>query len=166
MSKRRDNAFTQHILEIRKYPDKILRKRCEDIEEVASYERKIFSEMLFTMKYFKGIGLAAPQVGLLKKIIVADIGEGEIMLANPKIIKLKGKDRMVEGCLSIPQAQVDVERAYEVIVEGLNEKGEQIEIKARGLLARVLQHEIDHLEGKLIIDYLPFLERLRFKFFR
>ncbi len=151
------------ILEIKKYPDKVLRKKCEKIEEVSSYEKDLFSKMLFTMRRFQGIGLAAPQVGILKRLIVVDIGEEEIKLANPKILKIKGEDKLVEGCLSIPGAQVEVKRAYEVVVEGLNEKDELIQIKAKGLLARVLQHEIDHLDGKLIIDYLPFWRKWKFK---
>ncbi|MCD6583739.1 MAG: peptide deformylase [Candidatus Omnitrophica bacterium] len=151
------------VLEIKKYPDKVLRKKCEEIEGVSSYEKELFSKMLFTMRCFQGIGLAAPQVGLLKRLIVVDIGEKEIKLANPKILEVKGEDALVEGCLSIPQAQVEVKRAYEVVVEGLNEKDELVQIKARGLLARVLQHEIDHLDGKLIIDYLPFWRKWKFK---
>ncbi len=151
------------ILEIKKYPDKVLRKKCEEIEGISSYEKDLFSKMLFTMRRFQGIGLAAPQVGLLKRLIVVDIGEKEIKLANPKVLEVKGEDKLVEGCLSIPQAQVEVKRAYEVVVEGLNEKGKLVQIKAKGLLARVLQHEIDHLDGKLIIDYLPFWRKWKFK---
>jgi len=151
------------VLEIKKYPDKVLRKKCEEIEGISSYEKDLFSKMLFTMRRFQGIGLAAPQVGILKRLIVVDIGEKEIKLANPKILEVKGEDKLVEGCLSIPGAQVEVKRAYEVVVEGLNEKGKLIQIKAKGLLARVLQHEIDHLDGKLIIDYLPFWRKWKFK---
>ena len=151
------------VLEIKKYPDKVLRKKCEEIEGISSYEKDLFSKMLFTMRRFQGIGLAAPQVGILKRLIVVDIGEGEIKLANPKILEVKGEDKLVEGCLSIPGAQVEVKRAYEVVVEGLNEKDKLIQIKAKGLLARVLQHEIDHLDGKLIIDYLPFWRKWKFK---
>ncbi|OQX85896.1 MAG: peptide deformylase [Candidatus Omnitrophica bacterium 4484_70.2] len=151
------------VLEIKKYPDKVLRKKCEEIEGISSYEKDLFSKMLFTMRRFQGIGLAAPQVGILKRLIVVDIGEGEIKLANPKILEVKGEDKLVEGCLSIPGAQVEVKRAYEVVVEGLNEKDKLIQIKAKGLLARVLQHEIDHLDGKLIIDYLPFWRKWKFR---
>lgn len=151
------------VLEIKKYPDKVLRKKCEKIEEVSSYEKDLFSKMLFTMRHFQGIGLAAPQVGILKRLIVVDLGEKEFKLANPEILEVKGEDKLVEGCLSIPGAQVEVKRAYEVVVEGLNEENKLVQIKAKGLLARVLQHEIDHLDGKLIIDYLPFWRRWKFK---
>lgn len=147
-------------LEIKKYPDAILRKKCEAVRAVTAQEKRIFENMLFTMHTFKGIGLAAPQIGLVKQLIVADIGEGVIKLANPEIISSSGSDRMVEGCLSIPERAVEIKRFYEVIVRGLNEKGERVEIEARGLLARVLQHEIDHLRGKLIVDYLSLWKRL------
>lgn len=143
------------IFKIEEYPEKILRRKCRLVQNVTEREKNIFQKMLRTMYYFKGVGLAAPQVGIAEKIIVADIGEGTVTLANPQIIKRKGNDELEEGCLSIPQAQVNILRNYEITVTGINEKGELQEIKAKGLMARVLQHEIDHLEGKLIIDYLP-----------
>ena len=150
------------ILEIKKYPDVVLRKKCEAIEAVTAQEKRLFEEMLFTMHTFKGIGLAAPQIGLAKQLIVADIGKGVIKLGNPEIISSSGSDKMVEGCLSIPERTVEIKRPYQVIVRGLNEKGEGVEIEAKGLLARVLQHEIDHLRGRLIIDYLsPWKKLLR-----
>jgi len=139
-------------LRIRKFPDKVLRKRCNPVEEITSKEVELFEKMLFTMKHFSGIGLAAPQIGISQSLIIADIGEGSIKLANPEIVSLKGTGRMTEGCLSIPDISVDIERPYEVIVRGMNEKGQIIELKAKNLLARVLQHEIDHLNGILIID--------------
>jgi peptide deformylase len=123
----------------------------------------LFEQMLYTMRYYKGIGLAAPQIGISKQLIVADTGEGIIRLANPVIIEKSGSGEMEEGCLSIPDKKVNVTRPYKVVVSGLSYKGEKVEIKAEGLLARVLQHEIDHLTGKLIIDYLPFFERIKFK---
>ena len=150
-------------LEIKKYPQKILRKRCAPLERITEREKTLFEQMLFTMRFFSGIGLAAPQVGIPEKLIVAEV-EGEVVkLANPEIIALKGADNMKEGCLSVPGIGVDVERPYEVLIKGLNTDGRIVEIKARGLLARVLQHEIDHLCGRLIIDYLPFWKKLRFK---
>jgi len=150
-------------LEIKKYPQKILRKRCEPLEQITEREKMLFEQMLFTMRLFSGIGLAAPQVGIPEKIIVAEV-EGEVVkLANPEIIGIKGADNLHEGCLSVPGLGVDVERPYEAIVKGFNANGQIVEIKAKGLLARVLQHEIDHLFGKLIIDYLPFWKMLRFR---
>ena len=150
-------------LVIKKYPDKILRKRCVPVEKVTEKEKVLFEKMLFTMKHFCGIGLAAPQIGISKKLIVAEVEERTIKLANPEIIKIKGTDNMVEGCLSLPGFSVDIKRPYEVIVKGLNKKGQIVEVKAKGLLARVLQHETDHLKGKLIIDYMSPLEKVKFK---
>jgi len=150
-------------LAIKKYPDKILRKKCVELEEITDKERELLGKMFFTMRHFGGIGLAAPQIGISKKLIVAKVDEHTVKLANPEIIKIKGTDNMVEGCLSIPGVGVDVERAYRIVVKGLSENGQIVEIKAKGLLARVLQHEIDHLSGKLIIDYLPFWEKLKFR---
>ncbi|MFA5356309.1 MAG: peptide deformylase [Candidatus Omnitrophota bacterium] len=140
-------------LRISEYPDPVLRNKNASIERITESEIKLFEEMLFTMRHFAGIGLAAPQVGIARKLIVADIGEGAVRLANPVILKNKGSDKMEEGCLSIPGIGVVIERPDEVIVSGLNEEGRVIEFKAQGLFARVLQHEIDHLNGKLIIDY-------------
>jgi len=148
---------------IKTYPENVLRTKSKDIIEVTEREKTLFEKMLYTMRQVSGIGLAAPQVGINQRIIVIDIGQGPIKLANPEIIKAKGADVMEEGCLSVPGALVDVRRPSEVIVKALNEQGKIIEIKADGLLARVLLHEIDHLNGKLIIDYMNFLKKLKFK---
>ena len=110
---------------------------------------------------FGGIGLAAPQIGSPIQIIVADIGEGAVKIINPRVIKSKGEDRLTEGCLSLPDISVDIKRFCEIWVEALNEKGERIEVKAKGLLARVIQHEIDHLKGRLIIDYLSLIDKMK-----
>jgi peptide deformylase len=139
---------------IRIYPDPVLRKKCLPVEKITGEERDLFEEMLFIMRHFKGIGLAAPQVGISRSLIVADLGDNPICLANPTLLKIQGLSKAEEGCLSIPNASVLVERPDEIIVGGLNEKGKSIIIEARGILAKVLQHEMDHLEGKLIIDYL------------
>jgi len=150
-------------LAIKKYPDKILRGNCIHVQEITKEETELFGKMVFTMKHFCGIGLAAPQVGILEKLIVAEVKGEIIKLANPEILKVKGVDNMKEGCLSVPDLGVAIERPYEVIIKGLNEKGQTVEIKAKGFLARVLQHEIDHLYGKLIVDYLSFWEKLKFR---
>lgn len=150
-------------LKIRKYPDSILRGKCEPVKVVTPEEVKLFENMIHTMHYLSGIGIAAPQVGISRQLITADIGDGIIKLANPKIIKIKDFDEMVESCLSISDVNVRIKRGYEIEVYGLNEKGEIVEFKAKGLLARVIQHEIDHLNGKLIIDYMSFWQRLKFK---
>jgi len=149
------------ILSIKRYPEPILRKKSIQITEVTEKEIEFFENMLHTMYSLGGIGLAAPQVGSSTSIIVADIGEGAVKLANPRIIKTKGEDKLNEGCLSIPDMNVEIKRPYEILLEGLNEKGEHVEIKAKGLLARVIQHEIDHLKGRLIIDYLGLIEKMK-----
>jgi len=148
------------ILEIRKYSDKILRKECEALKNITEAERRVFDEMLFTMKHFRGIGLAAPQVGICKRLIVAVVGENIIKLANPEIIDRSGMDSMREGCLSVPDIMVTIKRPYKIVIEGLDEQGKLVRLKAEGLLARVLQHETDHLKGKMIIDYMGILEKI------
>ncbi len=151
------------ILEIKKYPDKILRKDSCAVEQITEKEISLFEDMLHTMRNASGIGLAAPQIGLNQKLIVADIGEGPLKLANPELIKIQGKYKMEEGCLSVPGVLVKIARPSEVVVRGLNENGQIVEVNARGLLARVLMHEIDHLNGKLVVDYMNLLQRMKFK---
>ena len=150
-------------LEIKKYPYSTLRKKCEPIETVTPKEVKLLEEMLSTMHASRGIGLAASQVDISQKLAVADIGEGPLKLINPEIIEVKGKEEMGEGCLSLPGLEVNIVRSFEVVVKALDEKGKSVEIKAKGLLARVLQHEIDHLNGKLIIDYMNLWKKVLFK---
>lgn len=140
-------------LTIRQYPDKLLRKQCQPIEKITEREIKLFRDMLFTMKHFCGIGLAAPQIGIAKKMIVVEMDNRIIKLVNPQIIDIRGIDSMAEGCLSVPDVTVDIKRPNEVVVQGLDEKAKTVEVRIEGLLARVVQHEIDHLNGKLIIDY-------------
>jgi peptide deformylase len=142
-----------NLIVIQKYPNSILRQECAPVNKVTSKEKELFKKMVFIMKHFCGIGLAAPQIGISKKMIVAEVKDKTVKLANPEIIDIRGADKMTEGCLSVPDITVDIERPDRIIVEGLNEKGQAVEVKANGLLARVLQHEIDHLKGKLIIDY-------------
>ena len=152
------------LLAIRKYPDKILRQKCRMVAKVTGREKELLNSMFLTMKYFDGIGLAGPQAGVAENLVVADVEGKIIKLVNPRILKLSGKDVIREGCLSLPGLSVDVKRPLEAVVEGLNENGQVLEIKAKGLLARVLQHEIDHLSGKMIVDYLPFLRKTKFYF--
>lgn len=151
------------ILDVKKYPEKILREKCQAVEKITEREIELFENMLFTMRHLSGIGLAGPQVDINQRLIVADIGEGPIKLADPQVIGIKGKDKMEEGCLSVPGALVKIERPQQLTITGLNEEGKNVEIKAKGLLARVLLHEIDHLNGKLILDYMNFLQRIKFK---
>ena len=146
-------------LKIKIYPAPILRKRCLLVEEVGENELNLLKNMAETMYRNRGIGLAAPQVGFNKQIIIADIGKGLIELVNPQILSLKGKEKLDERCLSLPGISVEVKRPKEIIVSGLNKRGKTIEMKLKGLIARVIQHEIDHLRGTLIIDYVNFIRR-------
>ncbi|MEJ2051405.1 MAG: peptide deformylase, partial [Calditrichota bacterium] len=107
-----------------------------------------------------GVGLAAPQVGVLQQIIIADIGGGLITLINPEIIENDGQDRFEEGCLSLPGIQVEIARNYTTLVRGVNPADKEIELELTGLMSRVVQHEIDHLNGILIIDYVSTVEKL------
>lgn len=150
-------------LNINKYPDAILRKKCLKVDCITDAELKLFEEMLFTMRHFAGVGLAAPQIGIARNLIVVDIGQGAVKLANPVILQKKGLKDMEEGCLSMPGVSVVIARPEEITISGLNEKGKIIEFQAQGLLARVFQHEIDHLSGKLIIDYLSLLEKFKLR---
>ena len=110
-----------------------------------------------------GIGLAAPQVGISAQLIVVDIGEGLYKLVNPKIVKSQGRQSISEGCLSVPGVCIKVKRAKQVWVQAQDENSLFIEIQAQDLFACVLQHEIDHLKGKLIVDYASLIEKLRIK---
>jgi len=149
------------ILEIKKYPDPILRKKCQPIKEVNEEIRKLAEEMLKVMYAHQGMGLAASQVGELKRLIVIDIGEGPEVYFDPRIIKKQGEIVFEEGCLSLPEVFLEIKRAAQVKVAALNKKGEKIVVKAQGLRAITLQHEIDHLNGILILDRKnPFI-RLR-----
>jgi peptide deformylase len=151
-------------LTIQKFPSPVLRKRCEPVLKVTEKERALFRQMLDVMRRSRGIGLAAPQIGISRCLMVVDIGEGALALANPEIVERKGRDALREGCLSVPGVLVEVFRDACVTAVGLDQKGERIEMQAEGLLARVIQHEVDHLHGKLILDYLPFQERCRHEF--
>jgi peptide deformylase len=137
---------------IRLYGDNVLRRKSREVKKMNGDIQKLIDDMAKLMYKNKGLGLAAPQVGILKRVIIADVGEGLVSLVNPKILWRQGKDIMSEGCLSIPGIDLEIKRSKEVIVEGLNREGEKLQLGAVGLLARVLQHEIDHLDGILIVD--------------
>jgi peptide deformylase len=127
------------------------------VVKVTDSIRTIFDALAETMYLAKGVGLAAVQVGINQQLAVVDVGSGLIKLVNPVIVEKEGCETAEEGCLSIPDVFVEVKRARKVVVNCLDEKGDNIQISAEGLLARALQHEIDHLSGRLIIDYLsPF----------
>lgn len=140
------------IRNIRKYGDDLLRKKSRKIEKIDDRILTLLEDMEETMYSADGVGLAAPQVGILKRAVVIDVGEGLIKLINPEIIETEGNEIDVEGCLSVPGEQGEVERPYKVKVKALNEKGEEIVLEGEGLLARAFCHEIDHLDGILFVD--------------
>lgn len=146
------------VRQIRIIGDEILTKKAKKVDVVDEKIVELLDDMYETMKKTNdGIGLAAPQVGVLKRAVVIDLsdeeeGVGPYKLVNPVIVKKKGEQVCREGCLSIPGKLGDVVRPKEVVVEALNEKGEKITIKAKGLLAVALCHEIDHLDGILFVD--------------
>jgi len=139
---------------IRKGNDPVLRQIAKPVGEVTKAIGKLLDDMSQTMYDAPGIGLAAPQIGVSKRIVVIDVGKGLIELINPEIVRKSGLNRATEGCLSLPGLVGDVTRATEVSVRGLNREGEMFEFEASELLARCVQHEIDHLNGVLFTDYL------------
>lgn len=143
----------KEVLEIKKYPDPVLRKKSKPVKVVELAEQKLFNDMVATMHKMRGVGLAAPQIGIVRRLIVVDIGAGIIKLANPEIVECSGREPMEEGCLSVPGTTVEITRASKIVVKGLNVKSKPVSLNAEGLLARVIQHEIDHLDGKLILDH-------------
>ena len=142
------------IREIRLNGDEILRKKAREVEKVDDRIKELLQDMVETMHEYNGVGLAAPQVGILKRVIVIDLYDGNepLKLVNPKILKEKGKQKVDEGCLSFPNQFAKMIRPKEVTVESLNENGEQIRIEAVDLLAQALVHEIEHLNGILFVD--------------
>ncbi len=155
------------ILEIKKFNEPVLREKCKEIKKIDKKIKKLIVDIAQTMEKNQGVGLSAPQVGLARRIIVvqADFkGQRILALVNPKILK-KGPETEIgeEGCLSFPGIYLKIKRAKEVEIEGLNIEGKKIKIKAKGLSARVFQHEIDHLDGILFFDRLSLAQKLKFK---
>lgn len=154
------------VLEIRKFKDPILRRKCRKVRKIDKEIRKIIVNMVQTMEKEQGIGLAAPQVGILKKIIVVrtDLKNQRILaLINPKIVKKSRlRERLEEGCLSFPGIFLEIKRAKEIRVKAININGEKVSLKAKGVLARIIQHEIDHLNGILFYNRLGLLKRIMF----
>jgi peptide deformylase len=150
------------ILDIRVFGDPILRRETESVPAVTDDVRRLIDDMFETMHRARGIGLAAPQVGRLERVAVIDVegGKQPFALVNPEIVSVDANTtKSEEGCLSIPDVFGDVVRPATVVVRALDRNGESIEIQGAELLARCLQHEIDHLHGKLFIDYLSVLKR-------
>ena len=148
------------ILEIKEYGDPVLREKALPVEEVTPEILNLIKDMAETMYTASGVGLAASQVGVPKRIILVDGEEdGLIVLINPMIIKSEGEVVAEEGCLSVPDIYSQVKRSSKVTIKALSENGDPIEITNEGLIARALQHEIDHLDGILFIDRIGRMER-------
>ncbi len=154
------------LLNILQFPDERLRTVAQPVEEVNDQIRQIVDDMFETMYHASGIGLAATQVNIHQRIIVIDTSEEKkqpLCLINPEIIERDGVQTYDEGCLSVPGFYETVERAKKIKVRALNQQGEPYEFEADELLAVCIQHEMDHLQGKLFVDYLSELKRSRIK---
>ncbi len=146
-------------LEILTFPNPLIHKKSTAVENITDETVETCAAMAEAMYRAKGVGLAAPQVGILKKIIAVDIGDGLIKLINPRITMSEGSAKNDEGCLCLPLLTVDVKRYEKVQVKGFSIDGKELTFDAEDLLARAFQHEIDHLDGLLIIDRLSRLKR-------
>ncbi len=154
------------LLPVLHYPDPRLRRKAEPVEHVDDALRTLIDDMFETMYEAPGIGLAAIQVDVCKRLIVVDISEDRtapICLINPVITDASGHERMDEGCLSVPGIYEPVERAARIRVKALDRDGKPFELEAEEVLAACIQHEIDHLEGKLFVDYLTEMKRQRIR---
>lgn len=140
------------IREVREIGDEILTKVCKEVPKMTLRTKILIGDMLETMYEHNGVGLAAPQVGVLKKIVVIDVGEGPIVLVNPEILETSGEQTGEEGCLSVPGKWGIVKRPDHVKVRALDQDMKPFEMEGEGLLARAFCHEIDHLYGKLYVD--------------
>ena len=139
---------------VRENGDEILRKRSREVEVVDEKIKQILADMVETLHSYNGVGLAGPQIGLLKRLVVIDLYDekGPIKLVNPKIVKQKGEQEVEEGCLSFPNQFAKIIRPAEIVIEALDENGKKIKIKGEGLLAQAISHELDHLDGILFVD--------------
>lgn len=154
------------ILNILHYPDPRLRTQAQPVAVVNDATRALIADMLETMYAAPGIGLAATQVNVHQRVLVADVSDKRdepICLINPEILETRGTERMDEGCLSVPDVFEIVERAEWIRVRALDQQGKAIELESDGLLAVCIQHEIDHLDGKLFVDRLSALKRSRIR---
>lgn len=154
------------ILEVLRFPDERLRTVAQTVDTVDEDIKQLISDMFDTMRDENGIGLAATQVNVHKRVVVMDVSEDQNeprVFINPEIVKMDGKAISEEGCLSVPNNYAKVERAESITVEALDKDGNPFSLDADGLLAICIQHELDHLKGKLFVDYLSPLKRQRIR---
>jgi peptide deformylase len=157
------------LREVRTYPDPVLKEVCRPVERIDDRIRDLAQDMIDTMRAAPGVGLAAPQVGEPIRMITMDLSprdpkpEHLIVLINPQVVEAEGEQNSTEGCLSLPELQADVKRANRVVIEGLDLSGEPVRLEYEGLIAVISQHEIDHLDGTLLIDRISSLKRNLYK---
>ena len=152
------------VLEILKYPHPLLKKRCEEVDRIDGVVKKLIRDMTETMYQANGIGLAACQVGVSRRVIVVDVSPIDqekdfFSIINPEVISEEGEIEHEEGCLSVPDCLEKLKRKEKVLVRGFSPAGKEIEISAEGILAIAIQHEIDHINGVLILDRISRLKR-------
>lgn len=150
------------VIEVVKYPAPILRQKAKPLTSLTEAENILIKDMIETMYFNNGVGLAATQVGIDRRIIVLNDTQkkgDELVIINPKIVHVGGRVTGQEGCLSVPGVSRELRRANALRIEGLNMEGKEIRLDVKGLTARIIQHEIDHLDGILFVDRLPFFQR-------
>lgn len=150
--------------EIHTWPSEVLKKKALPVEEIDDGMRRLIDDMIETMYAAPGIGLAAPQVGVSRRLMVIDLssgtdGEQLVVLANPEIVEAEGEVESEEGCLSLPGLSLKVCRSERIVVRGIDRDGQAVEVRGEEMLAKALQHEIDHLDGTLLLDRIHPLRR-------
>jgi peptide deformylase len=151
------------LLTIRLYGDPALRKKSLPVKDITDEKRNLIESMIATMHQSKGIGLAAPQVGINERIIVVDVGECPFALINPRVLDQEGSWVLEEGCLSLPGVTLNIKRPQKISVTYLDQNNQKMKKDCVDLLARVILHEIDHLDGRLIIDYATLREKWKLR---
>lgn len=155
--------MNKESLRLRIYPDSALRERAQPVTMIDGFMEMLVREMSSFMYRYQGIGLAAPQVGFLQRVVIMDVGDGLMALANPVILHQEGADSLEEGCLSLPDIAVEIDRSLQITVNGVTPEGKEVRRDLDGLSARVMQHEIDHLDGRLIIDHASPVKKVLLK---
>ena len=151
-------------LEIKKYPEPILREKCREVKEIDDDVLKLIEKMKKKIIEAEGVGLAANQVGIGKKIIIVLTEKGPKAFIHPNILKKSSETEILEeGCLSLPGISLSIKRSKEILIDALDVDGKVLQIEAKGLPAQIFQHEIDHIEGRLIIDRISFFERFKIR---
>lgn len=146
-------------MKIRTYGDPVLRKKAQVVAKITDELKKLVKDMFEVMRQNDGVGLAATQVGVEQRVIVTDADEEPLVIINPEIISRRSEEIAEEGCLSFPGIKASIKRARDIMTKGLDENGEEIMLETTGILARVIQHEVDHLDGILIVDRMIPTER-------